>query len=438
MPRWIKFACGYQHLGSVRRAQQTKLFRQVIAMSNPFEGYLACVLGHPKGTRFHTFMENCRAAASSDDERMIAQIIARLEKHHTQEPARLVLEAMYSSCYNERVRERIRVAAHDTGPEEFVRHAYSCVVYDPYECARVRIMIRDRTILGDLLQRGPFTNALDLAMSVVDDKDPLAIIAKKRFGKLPEHLLRMGPTLHALVKSPPKLNATISLPVNSYSAAELLAEVADAATDCNPLPRDADAGELAERRQEFIGNFGWCIPNAEMIAEIANFIGDRRALSVGAGRALVEFLLYERGVNITATDSLTDEWAATNRAPPFMPVHMYSAARAVRVFDPDVLVLVWPPYQSDQFSTVAPMASDALRAFRGSRVVYIGEDSYGCTGDPAFHALLDDEWIPATEVDDDVDERALQIDNWYGLHDYVQLFIRTQRPVRYTSFEEHF
>ena len=95
-------------------------------------------------------------------------------------------------------------------------------------------------------------------------------------------------------------------------------------------------------RRDFIRDFGWCIPDARMIEEVAHFIGDRRALSVGAGRALFELLLHDRGVNIVATDSFDEEWRYTHEPGPFMPVHEYSAAHAVRVFDPDVLVWYGP------------------------------------------------------------------------------------------------
>jgi hypothetical protein len=70
------------------------------------------------------------------------------------------------------------------------------------------------------------------------------------------------------------------------------------------------------------------------------------------------------------------------------------------------------------------MASDALRAFRGHRIVYVGEDSGGCTGDQDFHELLNSEWQDAADVEEDINEDALMIDQWPGLHDYVHLLVR--------------
>ena len=52
--------------------------------------------------------------------------------------------------------------------------------------------------------------------------------------------------------------------------------------------------------------------------------------------------------------------------------------------DEPVLLLGWPP--------MSPMAVNALAAFRGERVVYVGEGPGGCTANRAFFAALAGGW----------------------------------------------
>src|SRR5689334_15877321 len=54
------------------------------------------------------------------------------------------------------------------------------------------------------------------------------------------------------------------------------------------------------RRDSYIKKYGWCIPDLQTITKLATYIGEQSVLSVGAGNALVEFLLREEGVSVIA------------------------------------------------------------------------------------------------------------------------------------------
>lgn len=443
---WLEYAGSPQHTTSLVYCLDSPIFLQVINMSNPFGGYYECLLGRYKGTRFHALTENCKAAASSGSKKLVAKALETLVPRIHEEPAKLVLEIMYEeACYHDWVRQQIRSATGHKG-SPFVRRAYSCALVDPKDNKYVYVSTRDRIILRDIILERPFKEALAIAIAVVADRDPLHEYAEERFGKLPKHMIAMTSVLHDISSRNSEPNFAVRLPEREFSAKELLKEVREIVGNNKLLLNALSAEGFRELgmlesmaptllrefritgvympRREFIRNFGWCIPDARMIEEVAHFIGDRRALSVGAGRALVELLLHDRGVNIVATDSFDEEWRYTHELGPFLPVHEYSAAHAVRVFDPDVLVLVWPAYKASQFDTRIPMASDALRAFRGHRIVYVGEDSEGCTGDQDFHDLVRNEWQDAADVEEDINEDALMIDQWPGLHDYVRLLVR--------------
>jgi hypothetical protein len=132
-------------------------------------------------------------------------------------------------------------------------------------------------------------------------------------------------------------------------------------------------------RDKFISEYSWAIPNQKIIGELKNFIGDTNlVLEVGSGKGLWAYLLKLEGIQIIATDIAPTENSWTN-------ILKYSATEAVNKFYADVLFIVWPPYNSE-------MASDALNAFAGNFVIYIGEGYYGCTGNNNFHKLLNDKW----------------------------------------------
>lgn len=72
------------------------------------------------------------------------------------------------------------------------------------------------------------------------------------------------------------------------------------------------------------------------------------------------------------------------------------------------LFLCWPPYDE-------PMAAECLQHYAGNRLVYIGEGDGGCTGDDAFHEMLEQEWEEVAS------HRLIQ---WEGIHDWATVYDR--------------
>jgi hypothetical protein len=102
-----------------------------------------------------------------------------------------------------------------------------------------------------------------------------------------------------------------------------------------------------------------------------------------------------------------EDWTYCAVDTPYMPIRKGGPERAADYPD-RTLLLIWPPYAE-------PMAHDALRAFTGRTLVYIGEGDGGCTGDDAFHALIDAEW-------DEIADHA--VPQWWGLHDHLWIYRR--------------
>ena len=77
-------------------------------------------------------------------------------------------------------------------------------------------------------------------------------------------------------------------------------------------------------------------------------------------------------------------------------------------------MMVWPPYDD-------PFAYKSLSAFRGNKLIFIGEGAGGCTGDDDFFNLLCSQWQEVTNIGPEDWEG---IPNWHGIHDRLHLYSR--------------
>lgn len=172
--------------------------------------------------------------------------------------------------------------------------------------------------------------------------------------------------------------------------------------------RDYDfAGDDWKVRSEFTKKFSWAIPNERALAVIKHY---GPIVEIGAGTGLWAMMLANRGVDVVAYDVALP---GSENKYHYEPKYLYFP---IRLGGPEVLptihgrtlMLCWPPY--DQ-----PMALDALTAFSGGHVVFIGEPIGGCTGSDAFHNKLYDEFEKVQSV---------HIPQWYGINDYLAVWRR--------------
>lgn len=169
------------------------------------------------------------------------------------------------------------------------------------------------------------------------------------------------------------------------------------------------------QRGFFAQRFSWAIPSMLAIQEIAEFADGETILEIGAGMGLWARLLRDSGVKVVATDP----YPGTSYSDPqreyvgvYTTVEKLTDEQALVAYpDADVLMLCWPPYQD-------PMADYALRAFTGSRVVYIGEYLGGCNATDRFFYQLE-EWS-ALQI------RQILLPQWAGIHDSLYLCRRAQ------------
>ena len=158
---------------------------------------------------------------------------------------------------------------------------------------------------------------------------------------------------------------------------------------------DLPASGGIEARHKLVRRYAYALPNDEAITAC---VVRSPLVEVGAGLGYWASLIAQAVGDIVAYDNWS--WAEQGNGAAHFSVETMGAAEAAAKHPERTLLLIWPPYDD-------PMAADALRAYAGRCVIFVGE-SDGCTGDEAFHSILADEW---NEV-----ERVAIPQGW-GIHD---------------------
>lgn len=184
-----------------------------------------------------------------------------------------------------------------------------------------------------------------------------------------------------------------------------------------PLAGVAGVGFSTIRRDRLVSKHAWAIPTEEAVRRIAKL---SPICDLGCGTGYWAYLLGQIGAKIVAVDAAPPldgandyHHARKSTLHHWVPVVRGSASTFV-VPRSHALMLCWPPYSTS-------MASVALRRYRGSSLIYIGEGIGGCTADDAFHRAIAKNWKLCEMID---------LPNWPGLHDSVHIYERKKRSTR--------
>jgi hypothetical protein len=177
--------------------------------------------------------------------------------------------------------------------------------------------------------------------------------------------------------------------------------------DIEALRRRAEAGE---DRRSLTSRFAWTITAPDTLAFVAEHAGGM-VLDPMAGTGYWAWLLTQCGVHVLAFDAkppAAGENTYHRDGHAYFSVQLGEAAYATRVYGfGRTLLLSWPPM--DEAGHLA------LAAYRGNRLIYIGEGEGGCCGDDDLFALIERDWVEVAE------HRPVQ---WHGLHDYITVYDR--------------
>lgn len=170
-----------------------------------------------------------------------------------------------------------------------------------------------------------------------------------------------------------------------------------------------------EVRRHTVLRYSWAVPSPDALWTIAHYALGCGVIEVGAGLGYWAALLRSMGVDVIATDANAgrDNIYFAEGAAPFTDVVRADAAEAAAAHPDRVLLTVWPEYQGTWIT-------DAIAAhYRagGQRVIFVGEDRWGCTGDESTFDFLE---LHYREV------AFKAIPQWSGIHDYLTVY---ERPI---------
>lgn len=150
-------------------------------------------------------------------------------------------------------------------------------------------------------------------------------------------------------------------------------------------------------RRDLCHRYAFAIPSDEALDLIAPY---SPIVEIGAGTGYWAHLLRQRGAVVRAYD-------VRPRRRSFAPV-LRGRARKAKQFSDHALMLCWPPLND-------PMAANALALYRGSTVIYIGEDAGGCCATDAFFEALEVGWRQVADC---------PLPQWDGIHDTLSIWRR--------------
>lgn len=157
--------------------------------------------------------------------------------------------------------------------------------------------------------------------------------------------------------------------------------------------------------KRYLNNLGmYGVVDLSWTANLAEWLGDRSALEVMAGRGYLTKALRHHGTNVRATDN--GSWNIRPLDPP--EVEPMDGLAAVNTYEAQVLIVSWPPYEGrDIISICDAWGTDKL-------IVFIGEPKFGCTACDEFYDRFD-----VLPVD-------IPMPSHYGIHDRVMVGRWTQ------------
>ena len=163
-------------------------------------------------------------------------------------------------------------------------------------------------------------------------------------------------------------------------------------------------------RQRMVRKYCWTIPDPETVAFVAKHT-EGGLVDPIAGTGYWAYLLAQVGVDVVCYDLnpgralLTNGWHDEDL---YAEVSAKDCGEAVVLHSDRTLFLSWPPHGQD-------VGARILMAYKGKRVIYVGEARGGGTGDDEMHRILDTDW---TEVG------SREPVQWWGVHDRVTVYRR--------------
>ncbi len=171
-------------------------------------------------------------------------------------------------------------------------------------------------------------------------------------------------------------------------------------------------------RSALCARYTWSIPSPGDIAWLAKLLDGRGVVEIGAGSGYWAWQLAQAGVAVAAYDpELPGPENKFNQHRLYHPV--MTGDHTAAADHPDrALMLCWPSYG-------ASFAKQALHAYRGDMVIYIGEGEGGCCADDRFHRILERDF-------EEVGSSPFHVTYW-GIHCNLTVYRRRVKAIEATK-----
>lgn len=143
-----------------------------------------------------------------------------------------------------------------------------------------------------------------------------------------------------------------------------------------------------EQRRVYLDTYGCTKPTKEALAIIASC--SKRIIEIGAGRGHWALELETRGIDVLAIDDFSDIPSNDPTSAPVTAV-LRGTHELIPLNTDRTLLLVYPP------PTSLPL--DAVKAYAGKTMIYVGEPVGGANGTEAFFSELEKNWKVKKVVD---------------------------------------
>lgn len=165
-------------------------------------------------------------------------------------------------------------------------------------------------------------------------------------------------------------------------------------------------------RDKFVCKYAWAIPNQAALDALERYAP---IVEMGAGNGYWAYCMRNKGIDVVAYDAIVgerfvtlDDSITTLGAGPGWTEVLTGGPEDLLGHSDRTLFLCWPSHDH-------PMATFSLEHYKGNTLIYIGESRGGCTGDDAFHWMLENEWEEMQKI---------RIPTWPHINDAMVIYRR--------------
>lgn len=148
---------------------------------------------------------------------------------------------------------------------------------------------------------------------------------------------------------------------------------------------DGFARELPVGHHLLTKRYSWAIPSPGDIAWLAKALGRRGLVEVGAGSGYWAWQAQQAGIDVIAYEPADPAVNTYTDGTEYLAIKR-DGHTASQLHPDRALLLCWPSHND-------PWAAQALNAYKGDMLIYIGEDQGGHCADNGFFQLRDRGWI---------------------------------------------